>query len=278
MPDVPEVLDAEAGEDQQRDRQRPLDALGAAERVRLAQRPRRLRLREGQELPDVLGIVELLEPVAVAPAHDARLLRVEAAAERGRCPSASPHRPERSDARHGGASRRSGTPLPCDGSPARTPGGRKCRRPSLKLLPSKKTARPVTSSIGRMSRRTSAEAEATEEDDVARRWSPASAAGPGRRDRAGPALLIRSVQRADVGAEALREPVERQRVRLRMNGEARIVAGQPAMVRPKWFHMAIVCLMTLRGCLVMHSSSSASRRPTRCSERTSSGAMPRAEQ
>ena len=78
---MPEVLDAQAGEDQQRHRQRALDALGAAERVGLAQRPRRLCLREGQQPPDVLGIVELLEPVAVALAHGARLLRVEAAAD-----------------------------------------------------------------------------------------------------------------------------------------------------------------------------------------------------
>ena len=40
-------------------------------------------------------------------------------------------------------------------------------------------------------------------------------------------------------------------------GEASTVAGQAGTVRPKWFHMAIVCLMTLRGCLVMHSASSA---------------------
>ena len=41
-------------------------------------------------------------------------------------------------------------------------------------------------------------------------------------------------------------------------GEASTVAGQAGTVRPKWFHMAMVCLMTLRGCLVMHSASSAS--------------------
>ena len=81
MPDVAEVLDAQAGEDQERGGERALDAPRAAGRARLAQRPRRLLFREGQELPHVLGVVELVEPVAVAPAHHARLVRVEPAAE-----------------------------------------------------------------------------------------------------------------------------------------------------------------------------------------------------
>ena len=249
MPDVPEVLDAQAGEDQQRDRQRPLDALGAAERVRLPQRPRRLLLREGQQLADVLGIVELLEPVAVAPAHGARLLRVEAAADQVDVLLHGGIDPDDSGAPRGGACLAIRNAIAVRGSPAGTSGGRKCRSPSLKLL-----ALEEHREAGDLLDRQDAaphqrRGEAPEEDDVAvdgRRLQR-----PDRRlgIRAGSACVMRSIQRA-TSARKLSGNRSSGRVSgSDMKGEARTADGQPGTVRPKWFHIAIVCLMTLRGML-----------------------------
>ena len=81
-------------------------------------------------------------------------------------------------------------------------------------------------------------------------------------------LLTRSVHRATSARKLSGNWLSSRVSGSDMKGDERIAAGQPGTVRPKWFHIAIVCLMTLRGCLVMHSSSRASRRPTSASERT----------
>ena len=72
-----EVLHPEPGEDLQRDGQRPLHALGAAEGVGLLQRPGELLLGEAQKALHDLRVVELPETHAVALAHAAAALGLE---------------------------------------------------------------------------------------------------------------------------------------------------------------------------------------------------------
>ena len=81
-PEAAQVLDADAGEDQQRDGKRPLDALGAAQRIPDGHGPGVLLLGEAEQALNDGGVVELRKAGAVAPAHRTAVWRRETVDQR----------------------------------------------------------------------------------------------------------------------------------------------------------------------------------------------------
>ena len=212
---------------------------------------------------DVLGIVELLEPIAVATAHRPRLLRVEAAADQvdvllpgGIDPNIVPrHMAElaRDPKRH------CGPRVPGEGV------GRQEVPQTLLEVAALEEHREAGDLIDRQDVRAAPEPRRSG-GRRRRSWSIVGGLSgrTGASGSSGSGFVIRSIQRATSARKLSGNRSSGSVSGSVVNGEARIAVGQPGTVRPKWFHMAIVCLMTLRGCLVMHSASRASCRPTRC--------------